>query len=101
MDDKQLKKLSRADLIELLLEQTKRNEELEEKLKDRSIKLEKAGNIAEASLGLNEVFEKAQAAADLYVENIQNLYEEAKDMVVKAKLKYGVEEEENNGKDSE
>ena len=69
-----LKKLSRTELLELLLEQTKeleatqaKVEELENQLADRRIRLEKAGNIAEAALQLNRIFEAAQKAADDYV----------------------------------
>lgn len=69
-----LKKLSRTELLELLLEQTKELEatqakvsELEKALADRKIEMEQAGNIAEAALQLNKVFEAAQQAADDYV----------------------------------
>ena len=68
-----LKKLSRTELLELLLEQTKELEatqarvsELEKALADRKIEMEQAGNIAEAALQLNKVFEAAQQAADDY-----------------------------------
>ena len=44
MDAKKLKKMNREDLLELLLEETRRNEELEAKLNERTIKLEKAGS---------------------------------------------------------
>ncbi len=46
-------------------------EETKAKLEDREIRMEKAGNIAEASLLLTKVFEEAQKAADLYVENMK------------------------------
>jgi cell division septation protein DedD len=69
-----LKKLSRTELLELLLEQTKELEatqakvsELEKALADRKIEMEQAGSIAEAALQLNKVFEAAQQAADDYV----------------------------------
>lgn len=69
-----LKKLSRTELLELLLEQTKELEatqarvsELEKALADRKIEMERAGSIAEAALQLNKVFEAAQQAADDYV----------------------------------
>ena len=73
-----LKKLSRHQLLELLLRETKRVEELEaelaeaeKKLRDRRIAELEAGSIAEAALKLNGVFEAAQAAADQYLENIR------------------------------
>ncbi len=83
MTDRELKKLSRAELLELLLEESKENEklraqvkEMEEQLKDRRILLGQAGSIAEAALRLNGVFEAAEAAAAQYVENVRRLAEE-------------------------
>lgn len=77
MKDKDLRKLSRKQLLELLLMQTERADELEKKLKsteeqlrDRQLTEMQAGNIAEAAIRLNNVFESAQAAADQYLENI-------------------------------
>lgn len=76
MTDKELKRLSRAELLEMLLLQSKRVEvlekqvkTLEEKLADRRIMLAETGSIAEASLLLNGIFEDAQKAADQYLEN--------------------------------
>ena len=84
MTDQELRKLSRADLLELLLAQSKENERLreqlrqaEEKLADRKIELETAGSIAQAALQLNGVFEAADRAAAQYLENIRRLAEEA------------------------
>jgi len=79
MTEKELKKLNRKQLLELLLQQTERVElleaELEEtkqKLSERIIKEKEAGSIAAAALMLNGVFEAAQAAADQYLESIKN-----------------------------
>ena len=78
MTNKELKKLSRTELLEMLIAQSKEaaalKEQLnhaEEQLKDRQILIENAGSIAEASLQLNGVFEAAQNAAAQYLENIQ------------------------------
>ncbi len=88
MTAKELKKLNRKQLLELLLIQTKeinalneRVSELEEKLQDRKITQSEVGSIAEAALKLNGIFETAQAAADQYLENVrrQNASEPAKD----------------------
>ena len=80
MTEKELKKLSRIDLLEMLLEQSKEverlNAELKEaqkKLEDRSIQLDEAGSIAEAALRLNGIFDIAQIAADQYLDNLQTL----------------------------
>ncbi len=77
MTDKELRKLSRKDLLQLLLEQSKRLQaleaqyaEAEAKLQSKSITLENAGSIAEAALQLNGVFESAEAACRQYTENI-------------------------------
>lgn len=80
MTEKELKKLGRVDLLEILIEQGKEIERLktdlekaEAKLKERSLKIEKAGSIAEASLLINGVYEAAQESAKQYLENIENL----------------------------
>lgn len=78
MTDKELRKLGRGELLEMLLAQSKEKESLEqqlaeanEKLENRRIKLSEAGNIAEAALALNGVFCAAQAAADQYLETLR------------------------------
>lgn len=80
MTDKNLKKLSRAQLLEILVQQAERIDELEEELdrtkeelESRRIKLEKAGSIAEAALSISGVFEDAQRAADIYLRNIMDI----------------------------
>lgn len=80
MTDKELQKLSRRDLLCMLIEQSKELQALREEyneartaLQDRTIRLEKAGSIAEASLQLNGVFEAAQAACRQYTESIAEL----------------------------
>lgn len=80
MTEKDLKKLNRKQLLELLLEQTRRADMLEKQLKstearlnDRVILESEAGSIAEAALKLNGVFEAAQAAADQYLESIKHI----------------------------
>lgn len=83
MTDRELRKLSRADLLELLLQESRENERLRDeldkanqKLADRKIAIESAGSIAEAALELNGVFRSAEKAAAQYVENIRRLAEE-------------------------
>lgn len=80
MTDKELKKLSRGELLELLITQTEQNErlriELEQanaKLHDRKIQVDKAGSLAEAALALNGIFDAAQAAAKQYLDNIEDM----------------------------
>ena len=83
MTDKELRKLTRAELLEMLISQMKENErhqeqveELAAQLEDRRIMLEEAGSIAEASLRLNGVFQAAEKAAQQYLENIKRLSDE-------------------------
>lgn len=81
MTDKELHRLSREELLQMLLQQTREVERLEKELaaaqqalNDRSIMLAQAGNIAEASLKINRVFEAAQRAAEQYIINVHRLY---------------------------
>lgn len=83
MTDRELRRLSRVELIRLLLEQTEESERLRQELEqakslleDRRILVSNAGSIAEASLQINQVMEAAQKAADQYIENVQRAYQE-------------------------
>ena len=76
MTEKELRKLGRAELLELLLEQAREFEALEQRLnaaeaalQSQQLQLETCGSIAEASLKLNGVFEAAQKAAEQYQQN--------------------------------
>lgn len=80
MTDKELRQLSRKELLELLLEQSKENDQLkiqlekaEQKLYNRQLQIDQAGSIAEASIRINQVFEAAQCAAEQYLENVKAL----------------------------
>lgn len=82
MTDKELRRLSRADLLELLLEQSREVERLKAELAEatgqlesRRLEVTRAGSIAEAALQLNGVFTAAQQAADQYVENVKRQFE--------------------------
>ena len=86
MTEKELKRLSRKELLQMMLLQAEENERLKEeverlqkKLQDNRIAAGKVGSIAEASLQLHKVFEGAQSAADTYLENIRRMqsYQEA------------------------
>lgn len=77
MTEKELRRLSRAELLEMLLARTEENQKLkkqlreaQEALSDRRIAIEKAGTMAEAALKLSGVFEAADRAARQYLENI-------------------------------
>lgn len=70
--------MNRLELLEILVKQGKRIEELEKELAEtkaqlesREIRLQKAGSIADAALQLTDIFTRAQEAADLYLENVK------------------------------
>lgn len=78
MDDKKIRKINKKELLEILLSQAKRIEELEQqlektqkKLDSKKIIIENSGSLAEASLKLNGIFEMAQATAEQYLLNIK------------------------------
>ncbi|MCI9274458.1 MAG: DNA repair protein [Clostridiales bacterium] len=80
MTDKELRKLKRGELLEMLLEQSREMQKLKAELEkatglleERRLIIDSAGSIAEASLKLNGVFEAAQKAADQYLENVKRL----------------------------
>lgn len=100
MNENELRKLKRVDLLELLISQGRENEELrrklaeaEQKLADRQIKTDEAGSIAEAALRLNGVFEAAQAAADQYLENIKRLGGAGNEIADAEKIEAAADEE--------
>lgn len=74
MTEKELRKLNRYQLLELLVVQTERADKLqarleaaEKALNEQNIQISSLGSIAEASLKLSGVFEAAQNAADRYL----------------------------------
>lgn len=80
MTDKELKRLSRGELLEMLIQQSKELERLRKQLdaaqtalQNREITITNAGSIAEAALQLNGVFTAAQDACQQYMENICHL----------------------------
>lgn len=86
MTDKEVKRLSRSQLIEIIYqlqtreeELTDKNRRLEEELRSKRIRMEEAGNIAEAALELNDVFQSAQSAAAQYLSEIQIIRETAEE----------------------
>ena len=83
MTDKEFKRLSRAQLIDIIyqlqLQIDKLNDEkqeLESKLKDKRLRLKSVGNIAEAALEINNCFRSAQNAAKQYLNEIKVIREE-------------------------
>jgi len=89
MTEQEIKKLSRQELISIVLRLEKEKQELENeigklcdenaelsaKLENRQIELDEAGSIAEAAMRLNRVFEAAEAAAEQYIDSARAMAE--------------------------
>ena len=83
MVSKELKRLSRRELVDIIY-QMKKNEQqlqeeiasLQEQLEDKRIRHSMAGSIAEAATSVTNLFATAQAAADLYLNEITCMREE-------------------------
>ena len=100
MISKELKRLSRRELVDIIY-QLKKNEQelqdqiasLQESLQERRIRMSVAGSIAEAATDITNIFAAAQRTADLYLQEIScmkqdaqlecsKMVEDAKDQVV-------------------
>ena len=83
MIGKELKRLSRRELVDIIY-QLKKNEQenqekiaaLEEALQDKRIRISVAGSIAEAATDITRIFSTAQITADLYLHEITAMKEE-------------------------
>ena len=81
---KELKKLSRRELVDIIY-QLKKNEQekqeqiaaLEEELQDKRIRISVAGSIAEAAIDITQIFSSAQRTADLYLHEISAMKADA------------------------
>ena len=84
MTDKEFKRLSRAQLLDVIYqlqlqvdELTKQNQALKTELRDKRLRIDNAGTLAEAALEINNCFKNAQNAADQYLNEIKAIREEA------------------------
>ena len=75
----ELIKLKKKDLLEIMLKQSEEIDalraqvaDLQAKLDDRVFQFNRIGSIAEASLAVTNIFEEAEKAAKLYLENIRS-----------------------------
>lgn len=82
MTDKELRRLSRSELLEMLIAQTEENQRLKQELNqaqtalnNRRLTMESAGSMAEAALRLNGIFEAADQAARQYLESVRAMAE--------------------------
>lgn len=90
MINKDLKKLNRRELVDIIY-QMKKNEQqmqeeiaaLQEALQDKRIKLTSAGSIAEAATEITQIFSTAQTTADLYLHEIACMKAETEEKCAK------------------
>lgn len=80
MSELEMRKLGRKELLDALADREDEIDRLrlrlvdvEKRLSDREIKIDRAGSIAEAAMSLSGVFESAEKAASQYLENIERL----------------------------
>ena len=83
MTDKEFKRLSRPQLIEIIYQLqiqidklVEQNQSLERDLEDKRLRINNAGNLAEAVLEMNDCFRNAQNAAEQYLNEIKIMREE-------------------------
>jgi cell division septum initiation protein DivIVA len=83
MISKELRRLSRRELVDIIY-QLKKNEQekleeiaaLEEALQEKRIRVSVAGSIAEAAADITQIFSVAQRTADLYLHEIASMKED-------------------------
>ena len=98
MTEKQLKKLKRVELLEILVEQETELEELRAKLEEtetalrnRDIRMKEAGSMAQAALQLNRIFEDADQAVQDYLAAARAMKEEQEALLERARAQFQVE----------
>ena len=85
MTDKEFKRLSRSQLIDIIYQlQLKQeelmadNERLSKALADKRLRIGRAGSVAEAALEIHNVMQAAQDAANHYLDEIRVMREDAR-----------------------
>ena len=85
MTEKELRKLKRVELLDMLIEQGKlvdaqaleiaslrdQCSDLQKQLEDHKVSIEKTGSLAEASVKIAGLMEAAEKAARIYLENLK------------------------------
>lgn len=97
MTEKELKKLTRAELLEMLIAQSKKLSRTEtelaearDELKRREIAISESGTVAEAALKLSGIFDDADRAVAQYRESVLENQKKAEDIINAAKVKAAV-----------
>ena len=103
MINKDIKNLRRPELVEIIYQLKKNEQELEKQIEtlkteidtlrgqldERELKMEEVGSVADAAMALTDIFAAAQNAADIYLAEIQNRHlaveEECKEIIADAK----------------
>lgn len=105
MTSKELKRLSRMELLQLLLRQIQESDRLKEEnaelrqlLESRKLQIAQAGNLAEAALKINRVMEAAQAAAEQYLDNLRDMETAAGELEEKTRRRCAQTEEETKAR---
>ena len=101
MISKELKRLSRRELVDIIYQLKKNEQEMQEEieslkteLQDKRIRISTAGSIADAAMSVTNVFSAAQMTADLYLREISCMREDTEKECAKK-----VEEAEKRARD--
>ena len=85
MFSKELKRLSRRELVDIIYQLKKNDQQkqeqidaLEKALQEKRIRVSVAGSIAEAAVDITGIFSAAQSTADLYLHEIACMKEETR-----------------------
>ena len=77
MISKEMRKLSRRELVDIIYQMKKNEQQMQEEiaslqaaLQDKRMRISEAGSIAEAAASITKVFSAAQETADLYLHEI-------------------------------
>ncbi|MBR5136898.1 MAG: DNA repair protein [Clostridia bacterium] len=98
MVSKDLKRLSRRDLVDIIYQMKKDEQKLldqiaalQAELEDKRVRISEAGSIAEAAVSITNVYNEAQKAADMYLQEIASMKatteEECKRIIEEASTK--------------
>ena len=83
MLNKELSKLSRRELMDIIYQMKKNEQQMQEELaslrealEEKRIRLSEAGSVAEAAVSVSNVFSAAQMSADLYLQEVARMRED-------------------------
>ena len=84
MISKELKRLSRRELVDIIYQLKKNEQDMQEEieslkteLQDKRIRISTVGSIADAAMSVTNVFSTAQMTADIYLREISRMREDA------------------------